>query len=142
MLEFNVTLDQPMLSVCVSLKNRSRIVHEQHELTPFPRFVQSLAAAAEDLAVELVVVDYQSDDWPLELWLKNAAGSMPVRVISQDGDFSRGEGINLAVRAAGSDRLFLCDADMLVTAEVLVRGMEVMDQGAAFFPLLRYPRIT
>src|SRR3954452_23100413 len=89
----------PAISVCVSLKNRSRVEHEGRDLALFPNCVRSLADAAADIRdsgpVELVVADFHSDDWPLAAWLSAAAGGvLRVRVIPLDGQFSRGRGLN------------------------------------------------
>ncbi|MCG8650963.1 MAG: glycosyltransferase family 2 protein [Pirellulales bacterium] len=127
---------QPILSVCVALKNRSRIRHQQRKLELFPRCVESLAQAARDIgAVELIVADFQSQDWPLGQWLERAAGDLLLRVLHLDGEFSRGQGLNQAARQATGDCLLLLDADMLVTADLLARGIDAVKQGRAFFPI-------
>ncbi len=129
----------PVLSICVSLKNRSRIRYEGQELELFPNCVRSLAEAARTLGpVELIVADFHSDDWPLAEWLEHTAAPLQVRVIPVEGDFSRGRGLNLAASQARSDRLFLCDADVLVPAELLRRGIEIVDAGEAYFPIFGY----
>jgi glycosyltransferase involved in cell wall biosynthesis len=141
MIEFHRTSERPLLSVCISVKNRSRIIHAGRELTLFPRCVCSLVQAASEFSsrrnVELVVVDHQSDDWPLPEWVGEAIGGLPARFVFKPGDYSRGEGLNLAAASASSDWLFLCDADMLVTGALLTRGVEFLSQGTAFFPLRR-----
>jgi len=50
------------------------------------------------------------------------------------GDFSKGRGCNAAALAAQSDSLFFCDADMLVPAEVLKRGVDYLAAGKVWFP--------
>lgn len=140
--EFNATETIPSLSVCVSLKNRSRILHEGRELELFPNCVRSLLRSVQcglSFAVELVVADFQSDDWPLELWLEEAlCGSLPARVLTPADSFSKGQGLNIATHAARGEVLFLCDADMLVVPELLEHGVELVRARQALFPLYRY----
>ncbi len=146
LIEARLAAETPILSVCVSLRNRSRIIHDGQPLHLFPNCVRSLAEAAEKLGptclsgrqVELVVADFHSDDWPLDEWIPDTADPLQVNVIPVDGDFSRGRGLNIAARHTRSDRLFLCDADMLIPAELLQRGIEILDAGDAFFPVFRY----
>lgn len=135
-------IGRPVLSVCVSLRNRSRVIHGGRELDLFPNCVRSLAEAARRIGgtagIELVVADFGSDDRPLALWLAAAAGGLPVRVVEAEGDFSRGKGLNLAVRHARGEGVLLCDADMLLGAEFLETCLRHLSEGAAFFPVMRY----
>jgi hypothetical protein len=129
----------------VCLKNRSRVEHDGRVLSLFPNCVRALAEAASVIPgagpIELVVADFQSDDWPLAAWLPaagGAGGTLRVRVVPVDGPFSRGRGLNLAVARAASDRLLLCDADILIKPEALRRAIEVLDRGGVWFPVCRY----
>ena len=62
---------QPALSICVTVKNRSRVMVDGRELKLFPNCVQSIVSSVpRDLPCELVVADWQSDDWPLDDWLR------------------------------------------------------------------------
>jgi glycosyltransferase involved in cell wall biosynthesis len=129
---------EPELSVCVALKNRSRVRHESRELRLFPRCVSSLAAAqVPDLPIELVIADFMSDDWPLADWIAECAPSLPVRVVTIDESFSRGRGLTVAASHARSERLLLSDADLVISPSALRRAIEVIDGGRAWFPILR-----
>lgn len=132
---------KPFISVCIALKNRSRLPVEDTSLELFPNCVRELAKTAEHLKdegiIELIVVDFQSDDWPLDQWLAEAAGNLRVKVISLDDPFSRGKGMNVAIEHATSERLFLCDADILVRPEAIQRAGEIIDQGKAWFPIFQ-----
>jgi hypothetical protein len=127
------------LSVCVSLKNRSRITHDNQILELFPKCVRSLVGAADQLGmksgIELVIADYGSDDWPLVDWLDDATDGLPFRVVNVEGDFSRGAGLNIAAHNGASGKLFLCDADMIVSHSLISRGLESLEQGRAYFPV-------
>ena len=128
----------PLISVCIALKNRSRVLHEHRLLDLFPRTVRSLSDVANEIGpIELVVTDFHSDDWPLEQWIISG-GNLDIRVLRVNGSFSRGRGLNLAVQAASSDSLFLSDADMLIGAEALKRGRAAIERGAARFPICSY----
>ncbi|TWU18574.1 glycosyltransferase family 2 protein [Allorhodopirellula heiligendammensis] len=149
----------PALSVCVSLKNRSRIAHQDHLLELFPKCVEAIVAASRELmetwdepspqgslpshraAVELVVADFNSDDWPLSQWLANTADSLTLKHFNLTEGFSRGRGLNMAAMHASSDRLLFLDADMLVTAQLMRDGIEAIDQATAYFPVFRYLNI-
>jgi glycosyltransferase involved in cell wall biosynthesis len=132
----------PILSVCVSLKNRSRVVHEGRDLALFPNCVRSLADAVKGIQkigpVELVVADFASDDWPLAEWLVEAAGELQINVLPVEGSVSRGRGLNLAAANARCDRLFLCDADIIIELKALRRALEVIDRGHVWLPICRY----
>ncbi len=132
------SLFEPILSICIALKNRSRMLHEGRLLENFPRTVRSLSDLAEEFGpIELIVADFHSDDWPLSQWLVSA-GNLRVKIIPVDGDFSRGRGLNAAARQASCDRLFLTDADILVRPEALKRGLSSLERGVVRFPIFRY----
>jgi glycosyltransferase involved in cell wall biosynthesis len=126
-----------MLSICVPLKNRSRVMADGHELRLFPNCVRSIATSLDEtISAELVVADWNSDDWPLDEWLQREAGELPVRVIPMEGDFSRGRGRNAAAAAAQGDILLFLDADCLLCAAVVRLGINHLRQDKAFFPVV------
>jgi len=126
----------PLLSVCTTIKNRSRLEVEGRELLLFPRCVASLREALKDVPSELIVADWGSEDWPLREWLAEASSPIPVRVIQIEGTFSRGKGLNAAARAARGEVLFFADADALVSARVVHEGIEHARSGKAYFPII------
>ena len=126
-----------MLSICTTVKNRSMVAADQRILRLFPNCVESIAATSvAGIAIELVVADWQSDDWPLAQWLEKVADPVPVSVLTLTGKFSRGRGLNAAAATASGDTLFFVDADALIGEPVLRRGIEVVEQGKAYFPIL------
>jgi hypothetical protein len=128
---------RPDLSICVTVKNRSRVIAEGHELKLFPNCIRSVVASIPaNLDCELVVADWQSDDWPLDQWIGEAVGCLPLKLLTLTGDFSRGQGRNAAAEAAGSDWLFFLDADCVISERVLQRGTEVLANEKAFFPVV------
>lgn len=132
------SLSAPILSVCVALKNRSRLIEGSRVIENFPRMVRSLHEAASILGpIELVVADFESSDWPLFEWLKSA-GNISVTVVTVKERFSVGRGRNIAAMHASCDRLFFNDADVLVDEHVITRGLQALDKGLARFPTFQY----
>jgi glycosyltransferase involved in cell wall biosynthesis len=129
--------NRPTLSICVTVKNRSRVMVDGRELKLFPNCVQSIVTSLpRDLSCELVVADWQSDDWPLQDWLPDAASPIPVTVVTLTGQFSRGRGRNAAAEAAQADWLFFLDADCLVSRQVVELGVDALRSEKSFFPIL------
>jgi len=126
----------PLLSICVTIKNRSRLEVEGRELRLFPKCVASIREAVDGVPSELVVADWGSDDWPLGEWLADAASPVPVRIIQLEGTFSRGKGLNRAARAAAGEVLFFADADALLSSGVVHAGIEIARRGKAYFPII------
>ncbi len=137
--EYIIDNSKPLLSICISLKNRSRIVYGDKELNLFPRCVERVSKCAESLGIiELVIADYSSDDWQLNEWIDEFSLNLKLQVINMNDPFSRGEGLNTAVKMAESDRIFICDADMLVNVNTLQKGIDMIDQGKAWFPICQF----
>ncbi|NNJ26207.1 glycosyltransferase family 2 protein [Alienimonas chondri] len=139
------TGERPVLSILVSLKNRSRILDDGEELTLFPNCMRSIAEAAAALEatdgigpIELIVADFHSNDWPACKWLPAAAGELAWKLVRIEGPFSKGRGLNRAARYASNERLLLCDADLLLTPEILRRAIEIVDGGGAWSPIFQY----
>jgi hypothetical protein len=129
----------PELSICVTVKNRSRVRADGRELTLFPNCVRSIVhAVPPELSCELVVADWESDDWPLAEWLEETARPLPVRLVTPRGPFSRGGGRNVAAQAARAPTLLFLDADVLLCREVVTRGLRIVGEGKAYFPIFYY----
>src|SRR5689334_1052682 len=126
-----------MLSICITVKNRSVVCAADQELRLLPNCVASIAQSRIDnMPMELVVADWESNDWPLGEWLDHAANPLSARVVTMYGTFSRGRGLNAAAKAARGDILFFLDADVLVSEFVLLRAAEIARQGKAYFPIV------
>jgi len=127
------------LSICVTVKNRSRVQVEDRELQLFPNCVCSIVeAVGSRMSCELIVTDFGSDDWPLQEWLPQAAHPIPVKIIHVDGPFSRGQGLNIAAEAAESEFLLFADTDLLLGTEVFTAGIKNLKENKACFPVLFY----
>ena len=129
-----------MLSFCIAVKDRSRVLVDDHELLLLPNCIRSIRAAVVELGTvddcEIVITDWASEDWPLAEWLEEAAHPLRVRVVQTQGPFSRGRGLNLAAAAAQGDVLFFTDADVAVGTQLLVALERHVSTGHAFFPVL------
>lgn len=130
----------PWLSICIAVKNRYKLYVGDQILWLFRNCVRSIQAAAysfgESRPLELVVVDYCSDDVDLSRWLpKQVTPYLRVKYIRQEGFFSRGEGLNIAAAEASSDTLFLCDADIQVESGSLRIGVDHVRNGRAACPI-------
>ena len=126
-----------MISICTTVKNRSRVIVDGHELLLFPNCVESIVeSVGQDIPCELVVADWGSEDWPLNEWLQKAAEPVPVQVVEMGGPFSRGQGLNAAAKAAKGDVLFFVDADAVLCRTLLTSGLQYLREGKAYFPVL------
>ena len=124
------------VSICITVKNRSRIGENGKEILLFPNCVRSIVKSIPPgVKVELVVADWYSDDYPLAEWIGQTAAHIPVQIIAVTGAFNRGKGLNIAAKAAKSNYLFFMDADCLLSPEVLVSGIKNLKAGKTYFPV-------
>ena len=125
------------LSVCVVHKQRSVICAGGRQIELFPRCIDSLneAVAESGIDTEIIVVDWpvHRDRHGLSRWFAKRV-KIPATVITARKAFSKGRGCNAAARRAKGDVLFFLDCDMLVTAEVLRKGVDWVKRGKAYFP--------
>jgi glycosyltransferase involved in cell wall biosynthesis len=126
-----------MISICVTVKNRSRLSIDSHELLLFPNCVKSIVESTRKYPnCELVIADWQSDDWPLVDWVQQAAAPVGVQILTiAESPFSRGKGLNRAAQAAKGEVLLFLDADSLLCESVIAKGLECVRQGKAYFPI-------
>ena len=133
-----------MLSVCIGHKSRAYVVVDGERRPLFKAALESLERAIRDLGLEAEVViadwpDHSRPDLELGAWA-HAAAPAPTRILPGEGPFTIGGAKNQAARASRGEVLFFMDADMLVDAATIRRGLEVVSGGRAFFPL--YVRLS
>lgn len=129
----------PQVSICVTVKNRSRVVTEYGTLELFPMLVDSLLTALQPGEAELVVADWGSTDWPLQEWLDQRSAWLPVQLVTiQSAGFSRGLGLNAAAEQATSDLVCFVDADMLIPRDLCTQSVEAVGNGSVFAPICYY----
>jgi glycosyltransferase involved in cell wall biosynthesis len=127
-----------MISVCVTVDNRSKVEYAGRTLELFPNLVRPLVSAAgrSDEEVELCVSDWGSTDWPLAEWLPGLwKGRLSLREVGQFEKFSVGHGKNVAAEHANGDTLLFVDGDMLVPVNYFAIVKQVCGGGEAFYPL-------
>lgn len=126
------------LSICITVKNRSRFAIDSKIYELFPNCIDSLAKqlTPEDNC-EIVITDWCSTDWPIRDWIENRIPNIPIHLITikSSKGFSRGKGRNIAAQHAEGKILFFLDADMLFKSrEVITVGMHICSNniGVAF----------
>ena len=135
-------MNNDILSICITVKNRSRVKWKgmKETLTLLPDCIQSIGEqfSSRD-KIEIVIADWESDDWPLHEWMPQVCKN-PYRIVTIDKKgFSKGHGVNVAVEHAMGDTLFLMDADMLLQSrDVVSTGMRVVNGGGVYFPIPKY----
>ena len=131
----------PRLSICFSVLNRSAVPRpNQPPLNLFPRCLESVAKVLATLETdtEIVIVDWDSSDWPLPQWVPAVLGVLPYRIVPGHGKFHRGAGRNIAAHHARAEWLFFCDADMIVERVALDNGFRFLTQNQAYFAKFFY----
>lgn len=127
-----------MLSVCITVKNRSKVPFNNRDLLLLPKTIKSISAAKISEDLEIVVSDFKSDDWPLEDWIEECSGSVSTTIIPVDSDFSLGKGRNVAASNAKGDILLFLDADVMVDSTSLKKGIKLVREGYIVFPYISY----
>ena len=125
-----------MLSVCINHRNRSFCEVDGGLVPVFRRAYDALVSALDAAGepAEIVIADWPGD---VRLGLGSWCNNPCVRRIHCDGQFTRGGGRNSAAAHANGDVLFFMDADMLLVPQVIVRGLEIVRAGQAFFPFYK-----
>lgn len=131
-----------MISICISVKNRTKVITKDGiELNLFKNSIDSIVIASKkvDFPIELVIVDYHSNDVVLEEWIYDAIKYTKIELnilkLPFDEDFSRGKSLNIAGQAAKYNYLFFCDTDMLLDDNVLCKGIYYLKQDKIYFPI-------
>lgn len=128
-----------MISVCMTVCNRSKVPHGSEHLFLFPKCIDSLVAAVSGLDnVEIVITDWNSTDWKLNDWIHDKLRGLKYTIVIERGQFNRGAGRNIAADHAKGDLLFFLDADMLLDKSVIEKGLQSMKEEWAYFPQCFY----
>lgn len=136
------------LTIIVAHRNRSlNFLPDGQVLTLFPNLVQSLNKAMADLKVSaphisigMIVADagHPDEAAPLGHWLARQA-KFGVRIeddVSQRfKPFNKGKLLNRALATMGAVPVFICDTDMLLTADLLLDICRNLEGGSAFAPI-------
>jgi len=130
-----------MLSICTTIKNRSKIHTDKGFIYPFPNCIESIASSLSlNSEVELVITDWESTDWPLENWIESMLPSIDIHLIDVQCDrgFSAGKGRNIAASQCNGEYIFFMDADMIITREVIQYGLQITNDNTVYYPTVLY----
>ena len=131
-----------MISICIGIKNRTKVITKSGVvLNLFPNCINSIVEASKkfDYPIELVIVDYNSNDVVLEDWIYDALKNTNIEIniikLPFNEPFSRGKSLNIAGDNAKYDNLFFCDTDMLIDEIVLNSGLFYLKHNKIYFPI-------
>ncbi len=134
------------LSICVQIKNRSRVkIRKGIILTLFQDCIKSLNYRLDEANkikknnVELVIVDFYSNDKVIENWIYDKI-DVDIQLIKCDKHFCRGLGRNIAYKNAKYDNIFFMDSDMKTGENLIDYGISVLENNKVFFPYIFYCR--
>jgi hypothetical protein len=127
------------LSICITVKNRSLVETDQGILKLFPKCIESINNACKNIVAELIIVDWESDDWPIEEWVESKFDQdINLITVKSSMGFSRGKGLNIAAGRANGDVFFFCDTDMLVTEDLICEAFHHTSKNKVFYPTVWY----
>ena len=95
--------------------------------------LQSLILSDCD-GVELVVVDFGSDDGSIPVELARARHRLPARTVPHPPPFNHNKGRNYGAFSAHGDIIFQLDADMHIPIDMFERINAIVKPGTVFFP--------
>jgi len=131
------------LSICTTIKNRSRVQTQYGDIFLFPNCVESIYKALRlSDNVEFIITDWESNDWPIDSWIEDKLPNIPVTLINikhKKQEFSIGKGRNIAASYASNDMLLFLDADMLIkTTESLTQAYDIALKHDNCYPQILY----
>lgn len=131
---------QKLLSICITIKNRSRVtLPDGQVIALFPNCLRSIASlAGEGHNMEVVIADFDSTDWPLNQWVEEVLKDIPYRIIKANKPFHSGLGRNIAAEHAKGEFLLFLDAEMIVSPILFKNGLKYLSQHKVYFPICFY----
>jgi glycosyltransferase involved in cell wall biosynthesis len=128
-----------LTSICITSKNRSKVILENKILYLLPDCISSLKNTIEDNNIELIIADWGSTDWPIQDWIEYKAPDIPIQIINIKSDkFSVGKGRNIAASNANGDYLFFIDADVVLNREAFNEAILLAKTYKVGFPKIIY----
>jgi len=125
------------VSICISVKNRSRMETARGRLQLLPKAIKEINNWKCKYPVEVILADFQSDDWPLEEWIGKVTSNIDCKIVQLGNQpFSRGLGLNKAFEASTGNLIFFSDADILVPANIINFAMrQCVQMEEVMFPI-------
>lgn len=127
-----------MLSICICIKNRSKVPSPGGPLFLAPNAIKSISKYPHPEEIEIVIADFGSTDWPIKEWIDEYSGLVNTKVVQVPDPFSAGKGRNVAAAHAKGDFLLFLDADVTLLPSEINKGLELLKNGKAVFPLINY----
>ncbi len=135
-----------MISFCFNVKNRSKVNLGNNQLGYlFPNCLNSLLEAWNNLPsqfhheLEIIIADWKSIDWPLEDWVPSKLDGVTYKLITLNGKYHNGKGRNEAAKMASGEIIFFLDADMLINAAVIKKGVHIVEnKDSVYLPISFY----
>lgn len=122
------------LSICVTVKNRSKI----RDRYLFPNTIRSIVNSVRPGEAEICISDWNSTDYPIRHWIYTEAKGVPVKLVNIPlPGFNRGFGLNAAATKATSKILLFTDADILLNRQIIELAKKVPTTNTAYFPRVR-----
>lgn len=133
------------LSICTTIKNRSKVNTQYGDLYLFPNCIESLANTLRlNDDVELIIADWESTDWPIIDWIGDKLPNTPIEIITvkhKNNEMSIGKGRNIAASHATKDVILFLDADMLIeTTDSLLEGYKTAKEWGHLYPQVLYQK--
>lgn len=130
------------LSICTTIKNRSILETEYGTKYLFKNFLLSLEKSfnffiKNNIDVELIISDFKSDDVEsLDFYIRENLKSIDYKLITLEGNFSRGKGLNISAENSKFDNLLFLDVDMKFNENLFEKIYRyTINNSYAYFPI-------
>jgi len=117
---------KPSISIITCLKNR---------FANFREMLKAVANANDSHLIELIVVDYDSDDGDIAEILSHTP--LKSKLIRVEPPFRRSQGLNIGFEHSSGDIVYFCDADVLIPPDMINRILHTVRPGVSYFPICR-----
>ncbi len=126
-----------LLSVGITVKNRSRVQAGDRFLYLLPNCIRSIQECFSGTQTEILLCDFHSTDDIPEDWLADMPGNLPVKIIRppKQVPYSWGWGLNACLKEAGGTYFLYLDTDRLMTPEGAARILEAIRLEQCYIPV-------
>jgi hypothetical protein len=133
-----MNMSNPTLSVIINHRDRSFYDDGQVLVPLFRKSYDCLIEALDKSGIdaEIVIADWLTD-YSARYGIGPWCDDPRVNVVRCFGDFTRGGGRMLGANSARGEVFFFMDADMIVPAHLIKRGIEIARDRKGFFPLYK-----
>lgn len=129
------------LSICITVKNRSKVETEHGILDLFPKCLESINNSITDIEnIDIVISDWESIDYPILQWIDTDIPTEVINVKAKNNTFSAGKGRNIAANRAKGDILLFLDADIIINSTSFYNAWNVAKQYEICYPVIMYQK--